>query len=200
MPDPDDAKLQAYYNDNKASFMTPEFRKFNVLVATAGDLKKDVQVTDEELKASYESDKDTYDTLHMWTQIVGKIALASAPPLNHCWAVALHVTSRGLSTRLLRHADRSFTMEFDLVGHRLVIAASDGARRALPLAPRSVADFYGEVMSALREMRLPVSIWPMPVEVPSPIRFDSTTSSASRILGSERGPNRDRITRAWRTS
>src|SRR5687767_7264768 len=107
----------------------------------------------------------------MWTQVVGKVALALAPPLNHSWAIALHLTPRGISTRRLSHADRSFTMEFDFIDHQLVIRTSEGVERTLSLAPRTVADFYREVMSMLREMGLGVAIWPMPVEIPSPIRF-----------------------------
>jgi len=123
----------------------------------------------------YEAWKETYATLHMWTQVVGKVALAQAPPVNHSWAIALQITARGLSTRTLPHGRRSFTIEFDFIDHQLIIRASDGATRALSLAPRSVADFYHEVMAMLRDMALPVKIWPMPVEVPSPIRFDEDT-------------------------
>jgi Family of unknown function (DUF5996) len=123
----------------------------------------------------YDEWKDTYATLHMWTQVVGKIALAVAPPLNHCWGIALHLTARGLSTALLSHLRRSFTIEFDLVGHRLLIVTSDGGGRALPLAPRSVAEFYRDVMVALGELSLPVKIWSMPVEIPAPIRFELDT-------------------------
>src|SRR5450631_149077 len=126
----------------------------------------------------YDAWKDTYATLHMWTQIVGKVALALAPPLNHSWGSALQVTPRGLSTRPLLHDTRSFTMEFDFVGHQLVIRTSDGAERALPLEPRTVADFYRAVMALLSEMGLDVKIWPMPVEIPSPIRFTEDTVHA----------------------
>jgi len=124
---------------------------------------------------SYESWKDTYATLHMWTQIVGKVALAQAPPLNHSWGIAFQITPRGIATRSLPHGARTFTIEFDFIDHRLVIRASDGTTRTLPLAPRSVADFYRDVMALLREMALPVKIWTMPVEVPSPIRFTEDT-------------------------
>ena len=120
----------------------------------------------------YAAWKDTYATLHMWMQIVGKVALARAAPLNHSWGIAFHLTPRGLRTGLLTYEGRSFTMAFDFLDHQLVIETSDGARRALPLAPRSVADFYREVMTTLDEMGLPVRIWPMPVEIPEPIRFD----------------------------
>ena len=115
----------------------------------------------------------------MWTQIVGKIALAQSPPLNHCWSAALQLTARGLTTRPLPHGERTFTIEFDFVGHELIINVSDGMRRALPLAPRTVAAFYQNVMTALEEMRLPVRIWPVPVEVPNPIRFTEDTTHAS---------------------
>ncbi len=123
----------------------------------------------------YDAWKDTYATLHMWTQVVGKVALAQAPPLNHSWSIALQVTPRGLSTRTLPHDARSFTIQFDFIDHQLVICASDGETRTLALRPQTVADFYREVMSTLDGMGLSVKIWPMPVEIPSPIRFDQDT-------------------------
>ena len=123
----------------------------------------------------YDAWKDTYATLHMWTQIVGKVALARAAPVNHSWGVALHVTARGLRTAVLRHGSRSFTIEFDFISHELVIDSADGERRVLTLAPRSVADFYAAVMTALNDMQLPVRIWSMPVEIPEPIPFEQDT-------------------------
>jgi hypothetical protein len=111
----------------------------------------------------------------MWTQVIGKVALAQAAPINHSWAIALQVTSRGLATRTLPHGMRSFAIEFDFIDHQLQIRASDGSIRTLPLTPQSVADFYKRVMAALQEMELPVTIWPMPVEIPSPVRFDQDT-------------------------
>jgi hypothetical protein len=120
----------------------------------------------------YDAWKDTYATLHMWTQVVGKVALAQAPPLNHSWGVALRVTGRGLDTGVLPHGERTFSIGFDFVDHLLAIDVSDGERRTLPLAPRSVADFYAEVMATLEAMGLPVRIWSTPVEIPSPIRFE----------------------------
>jgi len=123
----------------------------------------------------YEAWKDTYATLHMWSQVVGKVALALAPPLNHSWSIALQVTPRGVVTRTLPHGDRSFTMTFDFVDHELVILVSDGATRRLALEPQTVAAFYQRVMSTLDELGLGVKIWPMPVEIESPIRFERDT-------------------------
>ena len=109
----------------------------------------------------YEEWKDTYATLHMWTQIVGKVALAAAPPINHGWGIAFHVTPRGLSTRTLAYGGRSFSIEFDFIEHLLRILTSDGDARSVALAPRSVADFYRELMAVLGEMSLPSHIWSM---------------------------------------
>jgi len=98
--------------------------------------------------------QDTYTTLHMWTQVVGKIALARAPRLNHSWGSALQVTACGLSTRPLRHGMRSFTLLFDFPQHALRIETADGDARSLPLVPRSVADFHADVLDTLRAMDL----------------------------------------------
>ncbi len=127
----------------------------------------------------YDEWKDTYATLHMWTQVVGKVALATAPPLNHSWGSSLLVTPRGLTTRTLRHGSRTFSMEFDFIDHQLVIRTSDGETRAVQLAPRSVANFYAEVMATLAALTVPVKIWPMPVEVPAPVRFDKDEAHKS---------------------
>lgn len=123
----------------------------------------------------YDAWRETYATLHMWLQIAGKVALAQAPPINHSWATALRVTGRGLQTGALPHGQHSFTIEFDLIDHRLVIERADGERRTLPLESRPVADFYREVMATLSDMSLPVKIWSMPVEIPAPIRFEQDT-------------------------
>jgi hypothetical protein len=127
----------------------------------------------------YAAWKDTYATLHMWMQIVGKVALAQTPPINHSWGVAFQVTPRGLSTRSLPHDRRSFTIEFDFIDHRLVVRTSDGEERILKLEPRTVADFYRDLTALLDEMRLGVKIWPVAVEIPSPIRLDSDTAHRS---------------------
>lgn len=120
--------------------------------------------------------KDTYETLHMWMQIVGKVALAQAPPINHSWGVAFHVTPRGVSTHLLPHGARSFAIEFDLVEHQLRVMCSDGGAHTLALTSQSVAEFYRSVMDLLNRMGLGVRIWTMPVEIPNPIRFENDTS------------------------
>ena len=138
----------------------------------------------------YAAWRDTYATLHMWMQMVGKVALARAAPLNHCWAVAFLFTARGLRTRLLSHDSRSFTITFDFLDHQLVIETSDGMRGALPLAPRCVADFYHELMTALDAMGLPVPIWSMPVELASPVRFDQDREHQSY--------DREYVERWWR--
>jgi hypothetical protein len=127
----------------------------------------------------YDAWKDTYATLHMWTQVVGKVALALAPRLNHSWGISLLLTSRGLSTRPLGHGERTFAMEFDFVRHRLLIQAADGAERAVALLPRTVADFHREVMTALDEMGLGTRVWTVPAEVLAPIRFEEDTVHAS---------------------
>jgi hypothetical protein len=117
--------------------------------------------------------KDTCATLHLWTQIVGKVRLACAPMVNHYWQVPLYVTSRGLTTSAMPHGRRSFQIDFDFIDHRLVIQASDGAAEIIPLEPRSVAEFYREVMGRLRRLQLDCRIWTMPVEIPEPIPFEN---------------------------
>jgi hypothetical protein len=112
----------------------------------------------------YEAWKDYYATLHMWTQIVGKVTVALAPPINHSWGITMRLTARGLTTQNLTHGKRSFTMEFDFIEHQLFIRTADGEQRALSLRPCSVADFYREVMNTLQAMALPVKIWTKPVE------------------------------------
>src|SRR5687768_18394507 len=119
-----------------------------------------------------ESWRDTYETLHLWTQVVGKVALAHAPPLNHSWGSTLHVTPRGLATQLLTHGTRAFSIEFDFIAHQLAVRTSDGDLRTLDLKPQTVAAFYSQVMAVLRDMSLPVRIWPVAVELPTLIRLD----------------------------
>src|SRR5215831_12571865 len=122
-----------------------------------------------------ESWRDTYATLHMWTQIVGKIVLARTPRMNHFWNVALQITPRGLVTPSLEHANGIFTITFDFVAHALVIQTDRGRQETISLEPRTVAAFYQLLMDTLKRMNLETRIWPMPVEIPDPIRFDKDT-------------------------
>jgi uncharacterized protein DUF5996 len=126
----------------------------------------------------YDEWRDTCTTLHLWTQVVGKIRLAKAPMINHWWQVPLYVTRRGLTTSPIPHDRCSFQIEFDFVDHRLRIDASDGRVESVRLVPQPVADFYGEVMSKLRALGLDVRIWTMPVEIPDPIRFEQDREHA----------------------
>jgi len=116
--------------------------------------------------------QDTLATLHMWAQIVGKIRLKLTPLVNHWWNVTLYVSARGLTTSAMPYQDRIFEIEFDFIDHHLRIECSDGASKILPLRPQTVADFYRELMSGLGDLGITVKIWPMPVEIPNPIRFD----------------------------
>jgi Family of unknown function (DUF5996) len=116
--------------------------------------------------------RDTYATLHMWTQIVGKVCLALMPPANHFWNIAFQVSARGLVTPAMPIDHRALTITFDFIDHQLVMQCSDGGAVRVPLEPRTVAEFYRLVMDALHRLGVDVRIWPMPVEVPDPIRFD----------------------------
>lgn len=116
--------------------------------------------------------KDTCATLHMWTQIVGKIRLTLTPLINHWWNVPLYVTVRGLTTSRIPYGESSFEIWFDFTQHQLVLETSDGVMKALPLVPRSVADFYQALMEMLRSAGIEVKIWHMPVEIPDPVPFD----------------------------
>jgi len=127
----------------------------------------------------YYSWKNTCSTLHMWTQIVGKVRMRLTPLLNHWWNVPLYVTARGLSTSRIPYGDRAFELRFDFVTHQLVLETSDGLVKALELEPRPVADFYAEFMAMLRSAGIDVKIWRMPVEVPYPIPFDQDRAHAS---------------------
>lgn len=124
--------------------------------------------------------RDTYATLHMWTQIVGKVCLALTPRVNHFWNIAFQVSSRGLTTPAMPcGGQRTLNMTFDFLEHALVARCSDGGSRSIPLAPRSVAEFYRETLQMLHDMDIHVKIWTMPVEVPDPIPFELDTTHAS---------------------
>jgi len=148
--------------------------------------------------------RDTYATLHLWTQIVGKIRLARSPWLNHSWHVALYVTARGLTTSPVPDDGRTFQIELDFIDHVLRISSSDGQQRQFALAGHSVASFHAAIMAALKDLAIHVVIDEMPNEVPAPIRFPEDDKHASydpaavrrffQILG-----NADRVFRQFRT-
>jgi len=123
--------------------------------------------------------KDTYATLHMWTQIVGKIRLAQTPWINHSWHVTLYVTARGLTTSPIPYGARTFEIDFDFIDHQLVIRTGDGAVRTMALKPRSVADFYAELVVKLNELDLSVHIHAKPNEVADAIPFQVDEVHAS---------------------
>ncbi|MEM7436464.1 MAG: DUF5996 family protein [Myxococcota bacterium] len=114
----------------------------------------------------------TADTLHMWTQIVGKVRLALSPWVNHSWHVTLYVTPTGLTTGAMPAGSRTIEIAFDLVSHRLQLVASDGRAGDIPLRPMTVASFYAELMAQLEALDCGVTIIKTPNEVPNPIRFD----------------------------
>ncbi|HLJ60734.1 MAG TPA: DUF5996 family protein [bacterium] len=121
----------------------------------------------------------TYHTLHMWTQIIGKVRLKLTPHLNHWWQVPFYLTSRGLTTTPIPAGGRTFDATFDFIDHALVFQTSDGRTEAIPLRSQSVAGFYREAMATLRKLGINVKIWTMPVEVPHPIRFELDSQHAS---------------------
>ena len=127
----------------------------------------------------YEEWKDTCATLHLWTQVVGKVRLAFTPWLNHSWHATLYVTSRGLTTSPIPFGRGSFNIEFDLVGHGLVIRASDGAEERLALRPQSVAAFYAAFMAALKRLGIEATIKERPCEIAGAIPFSQDSVHAS---------------------
>lgn len=123
--------------------------------------------------------EETLTTLHLWSQVVGKLRLAQAPVVNHWWEVPLYVSPRGLTTSAIPRNGRTFDAEFDFLDHRLVFRTSDGRTEATPLEARSVAAFYGDVMGILDRLDLDVTIRTTPNEIPDAIPFDQDTQHAS---------------------
>jgi len=123
--------------------------------------------------------RETCATLHLWTQIVGKIRLARTPWLNHSWHVALYVTTSGLTTSPIPDGTRTFQIDFDFINHDLRISTSNGATRHLLLAGHSVASFYTAVLTTLAELDIHVVIDEIPNELPDPIRFSDDKRHAS---------------------
>lgn len=114
----------------------------------------------------------TAETLHLWTQIVGKVRLKLTPWINHSWHVTLYLTARGLTTSPIPYGLHTFELRFDFIDHHLRILKSDGGQRKIPLRPQTVAAFHHEVMGALAELELPVKIDLVPNELTDPIPFD----------------------------
>lgn len=123
--------------------------------------------------------RETYATLQLWTQIVGKIRLVRTPWLNHSWHVALYVTARGLTTSPIPNGIRTFQIDVDFIDHALRISTSDGATREFALAGQSVASFYAAIMAALADLGIHIEIDEIPNELPEPIRFSQDTQHAS---------------------
>ena len=148
--------------------------------------------------------RETYDTLHLWTQIVGKIRYARSPWLNHSWHVALYVTARGLTTSPIPDGVRTFQIDFDFIDHILRSSDSDGAQRQFALAGQSVASFYAGVMAALAEIGVDVTIDDMPNELPEPIKFPLDQKHATYDPDAVRRffqilVNADRVLKQFRT-
>src|ERR1700733_9436 len=148
--------------------------------------------------------RETYATLHLWTQIAGKIRLVRAPWLNHSWHVALYVTARGLTTSPIPDNIRTFQIDFDFIDHALRISTSDGATREFALAGQSVASFYAAVMAALADLGIHIEIDEIPNELPEPIRFSQDTQHASYDPDAVRRffqilVNADRVFKQFRT-
>src|ERR1700730_13336543 len=123
--------------------------------------------------------RETCATLHLWTQIVGKIRLTRTPWLNHSWHVTLYVTARGLTTSAIPDGPRTFQIDFDFIDHALRISTSDGEQRQFALAGHSVKSFHAAVMTALEELGIHITIDELPNELPDPIRFSEDHQHAS---------------------
>ena len=141
-------------------------------------------------KLSYEKGKDTYNTLHLWTQIVGKIMLSVSPWINHSWHIALHLTPTGLSTHCLPYEDTYFQIDFDFFNHKLKVTTSEGQLRDFDLMGNSVADFYQKIFALLGELNIHLKINSTPVEMENPIPFEkdtkNTTYNKSEVLALHR--------------
>lgn len=123
----------------------------------------------------YEKWKDTKDTLHMWMQIIGKVKLACTPFINQWWEVAFYITASGITTGRIPYDKGIFQVDFDFLTHNISIRKNNGENKSISLFPRSVAEFYQEVMAVLHALNIHVSIWPVPVEIPDPIPFADDT-------------------------
>jgi len=134
--------------------------------------------------------RDTYDTLHMWLQVVGKVRLTCAPHCNHWWEAPLYLTARGLTTSAIPYGDEAFEIRLDFIEHRLDVETSEGGRRTVRLEPMTVAEFHRRVLGSLRELGVEVPIRPMPVEFEGAIPLDRDVVHASY--------DREHAFRCWR--
>ena len=134
--------------------------------------------------------QQTAETLHMWTQIVGKIRMVQSPWLNHAWHVTLYLTPRGMTTGSIPHGRRSFSIDFDFIDHKLVVAASHGKVETLALVPMDTAEFYATVMAMLVRLDCPVTINVVPNEVANAIPFDEDRTHTAYDAGA--------VNRFWR--
>src|SRR5690606_5742854 len=121
----------------------------------------------------------TYETLHLWTQIAGKVKLVLCHPQNHWWHVTLAVTSSGLTTGPIPHGEITFQIDFDFLRHELLISTSDGREASMLLEPQTVAAFYARFLELTRMLDLDVRIYPIPKEIPNPIPFDQDNTHKS---------------------
>lgn len=127
----------------------------------------------------YPAWRETRETLHLWTQIVGKVRLALSSPINHWWHVPFYVTARGLTTSTIPYHDGSFEVIFDFIDHTVLILTSEGTIKSMPLLPRSVAAFYREFMACLHALGIEITINPLPCEIQNPIPCDEDELHAS---------------------
>jgi hypothetical protein len=127
----------------------------------------------------YEEWKDTLTTLHLWTQIVGKVKLQLSPFLNELWNTGFRVTARGLTTETMKFRDTILEVRFDFVDHNLEVLTADGRVAVMALLPRSVADFYAEFMGILHALGVDIEISRQAVEMPLQVRLDGDREHAS---------------------
>src|SRR5216684_8086666 len=123
--------------------------------------------------------RETFATLHLWTQIIGKIRLVRTPWLNHSWHIALYVTARGLTTSPIQDGAGTFQIDLDFIDHVLRVSTSDGAQRQFAFAGQSVASFHAAILAVLAELGIHITIDEMPSELPEPIRFSQDNKHAS---------------------
>ena len=138
----------------------------------------------------YEAWRETKETLHRWTQVVGKIRMTLTPLVNHWWNVPLYVTARGLTTSEIPYGDRWFDMEFDFIAHVLRVRTNDGGEHDIRLGARSVADLHDEVFRVLGSLDITCRIWTVPVEIENPIPLDRDEQHCSY--------DRESVERFWR--